>query len=436
MYNTIMYTKADIIVIGAGPAGIAAAVKAKREGLNVVVVERGKLYGSKNMFGGAVYLQSIKDLFPDDWQSCPIERKTVSHGFEFLTNNEEDVSFTYSNKNSEESATVFRPKFDEWLVETAKKEGVYFAPSTTVRDFIIEDNKVTGIKTDIEELRAPLTIIAEGVNTLLTEKLDLKPKSNPKDIILGVKEVIKLDQKIINERFNLEDNEGKISEFFGGLDEDIMGLGILYTFKDHIAIGLGLSLADLPVIKKEPYVLLDKFKSHPQIQKLIKDGLSVEYSAHLIPDGGYKKLSKLYKDGVLVVGDAAGFINPVHFEGTNLAIYSGLIAGEVAAIAHKKQDYTSKTLKLYKDKIYKSFIIEDLKSYKNVMSMVYGRKKSIFKFYPELMADFFSKFTSSKPIPKKKLYRAFVKKVFFSRNITEMFADCFEFAKVLIEVIK
>jgi len=431
-----MEIKPDVIVIGAGPAGVAAALSAKRKGLNVVVIERGKNFGTKNMFGGAVYLESLKALFPDSWENIPFERFNISHSFEFLTQNGASTAFSYFDESHKSSATVFRPKFDEWLVEEAKKEGVYFVLFIMVRNLIVEDNKVVGIKTDIEELKAPLTIIAEGANSLLTEQIGLKKKNDSKDLILGVKEIIKLDKNLINQRFNLKDDEGKVLEFFGGLDPDILTLGFFYTFKNHIAIGLGACLKDLGDKKTKPYELLDKLKSHPQIQKLIEGGEVVEYSAHLIPDGGYKKLSKLYSSGVLVVGDAAGFINPVHFEGTNLAIHSGLIAGEVAYEAFNKKDFSSKTLSNYKKKIDKSFIITDLKSYKNALNAVYKRKKSVGEFYPNIMSDFFKKFTSANGVPKKKLLKEFIKDFFFSRNIKEIIADCCEFAKVFIEVIK
>ncbi len=431
-----MEIKPDVIIIGAGPAGISTALTVRRAGFSVVVLDRGKFSGSKNMFGGAVYLQSIKDLLPNSYKEAPYERTTVSHSFEFLTNSGAKTSFLHTNPSHKTSATIFRPKFDSWLVDEAKKEGVYFAPSTVVREILKENGNVVGIKTEQETLKAFITVIAEGANSLLAEQIGLKKKDSPKDIILGVKETFKLDCETINRRFNLKDEEGIISEFFGGLPYDVLGMGFLYTFKNHISLGLGISLFDLADKKLKPYEIFDKFKLHPEIEKIIKDAKSVEYSAHLIPDGGYNKMPKLYDNGVLIVGDAGGFIDPVHFEGTNLAIYSGIMAGETIVEALKKQDFSKKALKIYKQKFNKSFVADDLKSYKNAIAALYKRKNSIFEFYPNVMDDFFSKFTSSNSVPKKKLYRSFIKNLLFSRNIKEMFKDCIEFAKIIIEVLK
>ena len=428
-----MDNKVDVIVIGAGPSGISSAITIARGGKSVVVLDRGKNFGTKNMFGGVVYLKSIKDLLPNSWQNAPYERITGSHSWSFLTD-KSLISMNYKNEEENEfgSASVFRPAFDNWLVEEAKKEGVYFAPSTVVRDLIVEKGKVIGVKTDLEEFYAPITIIAEGANSLLSEKLGLKKKNDPKDIIVGIKETYKLDSEIIEERFNLKSGKGSIMEFFGGLEDDILALGFLYTFKDNIALGLGVSLDDLSKKKLTPYELLEKLKSHPEIEKLIKDGEISEYSAHLIPDGGYKKIPQIYSNGVMLVGDACGFLNPLHFEGTNLAIYSGIYAGETALLALQKNDFSKKTLCEYKKKFEKSFMKQDLRSYQNLFKLAYNKKKAIFIEYPKLMEQFFEMFTNADSTPKKLHYRKFI----FKSALPRIFKDCLQFAKTLFEVLK
>jgi electron transfer flavoprotein-quinone oxidoreductase len=430
-----MDTKIDVIVIGAGPCGIASAVTIARSGYSVVVIDRGRNYGSKNMFGGAVYLKSIQDLFPNSWKEAPYERFLTHHSWRFLT---QDASTAISHQCGENpaSATVFRPKFDNWMVENAKKEGVYFAPSTVVRSLILEKGKVIGVKTDLEEFYAPITIIAEGANALLGESIGLVKKCEPKDMILGIKEIIKLPKEQIEARFNIEEGEGACFELFGGLDQEILALGFLYTFKNHISIGLGVSLEDLKNKNIAPYELLEKLKEHKTVKNLIKDGELEEYSAHLIPDGGYAAVPKLYSDGVMLAGDCCSFVNPIHFEGTNLAIYSGIYAGETAIEAIKKKNYTKKVLKLYKKKMDKSFIMQDLKSYKNVMNVAYKMKDSIFDFYPKMMHDFFVAFLSANFVPKKLLYRKFIKNFLFSRKPTKLLSDFYQLAKTAIEVIK
>ena len=221
-------------------------------------------------------------------------------------------------------------------------------------------------------------------------------------------------------------------EFFGGLGDDILALGFLYTFKDNIALGLGVSLDDLSKKKLTPYELLERLKAHPEIQKLIKDGEIAEYSAHLIPDGGYKKIPQIYSDGVMLVGDACGFLNPLHFEGTNLAIYSGIYAGETALLAIQRRDFSKKTLCEYKKRFEKSFMKQDLKSYQNLFKLAYNKKHAIFLEYPKLMEQFFEMFTNADSTPKKLHYRKFI----FKSAIPRILKDCLQFAKTLLEVLK
>ena len=117
------------------------------------------------------------------------------------------------------TATVMRPKFDAWMVEEAKKEGVYFAPKTLVKKLIYKNGSVIGVKTEQEKYFAPVVILADGVNSLLSKDVGLRKEFFPKDMVLSVKETYKLDKKILEERFNLEPetNEGAMYEFFGGL---------------------------------------------------------------------------------------------------------------------------------------------------------------------------------------------------------------------------
>lgn len=110
----------------------------------------------------------------------------------------------------------------------------------------------------------------------------------------------------------------------------MFGMGIVYTNKDSVAVGIGVSLEDLKTRKVKPYELLDAVKKHPFVAELIEGGELLEYSAHLIPEGGYKAVPKLYTDGAMVAGDAAGLVNNVHFEGTNLAMISGKLAAQTA----------------------------------------------------------------------------------------------------------
>ncbi len=431
-----MRNKTEVIVVGGGPAGISAAITVARAGKKVVLIERGSYSGSKNVFGGAIYVQPTKEIFPNFEESAPLERKTVSHKY-ILRTETKTVSVDYmAREEASNSYSVIRSKFDRWMAQEAQKEGVVLVTETFVKELLVKENKVVGVKTELEEYFADIVILADGVNSLLAKQIGLRKEIKPKDVALGVKEVIKLGKDKIEERFNLKDGEGAVYEIFGDPMLGMLGLGYVYTNKETISIGIGISLDELAKRKLKPYEILDGIKSHPSFSPLVKDGELVEYSAHLIPEGGYKKLPKLYSHGVLVVGDSAMLVNNIHWEGTNLAMISGKLAGETAIIALDKNDFSANTLALYQKKLEKSFIIKDLKTYKNVMDIVHDRAKSFLGYYPNKIADFFNMFTAVDSIPKREKYHRFIASIFTDRSISELVKDGFAFLKIVLGVLK
>lgn len=430
-----MKQKTEVIVVGGGPAGISAAITIARAGKKVILIERGSFSGSKNVFGGAIYTQPTKELFPDFEASAPLERKIVSHKYVIRTP-KESVSVEYSSQEDSVGYSVIRSKFDRWMALEAQKEGVILVTETLVSDLIIKENKIVGIKTELEEYFADIVILADGVNSLLAKKAGLRKEIKPKDVALGVKEVIKLSKEKIEERFNLNEGEGCVHELFGDPMLGMLGLGYLYTNKDTISIGIGIGLDELAKHKLKPYDLLEQLKNHPSVQPLLKDGELVEYCAHLIPEGGYKKIPKLYTDGALVVGDSAMLVNNLHWEGTNLAMISGKFAGETAIIALEKNDFSSNSLSLYQKKIEKSFIIKDLKTYKNLMDIAHSREESYLGYYPKKIVEFFKMFTSVDGIEKRKKYHGFIKSIFTDRSISELFKDAIGFIRLIFGVLK
>jgi len=425
----------DIIVVGGGPAGISAAITAAREGAKVLIIERGKFCGSKNMFGGAIYTQPMKEIFPDFEENAPLERKTAEHKYAILTEKEGTV-VSYKNQNSKNSSySVIRAKFDRWMAEEARKAGVVILEETLVTSPIVEDDYVVGVKTELEDIYAKVVIIADGVNSILAKQLGMRENLDTKDVALSVKEVIKLDKEKINDRFNLNDAEGCIMEIFGSSMLGELGLGFLYTNENTISIGLGVTLNELVEHRQKAYELLDKMKKHPVIAPLIKDGELVEYSAHLIPEGGFKKLPKLCANGVMIAGDAAMLVNNLHWEGTNLAMVSGKLAAETALDAIKIGNMSEEKLSEYRTKLENSFVMKDLKAYRNLMSAAHKRNKSFFGFYFKKINDFFEMFTSTDSIPKRTKYFRFIKDFFFERNITEIFKDIWGVMQILWGII-
>src|SRR5580692_11758282 len=137
----------------------------------------------------------------------------------------------------------------------------------------------------------------------------------------------------------------------GDITKGMLGYAFMYTNKDTIALGLGCAVDDFQRTNIKPYDLLEELKRHPLIRRYIQGSKSVEYSAHLIPEGGFNSMPPLYADGMLLAGDAAQMINPTHREGSNLAMSAGKMAGETVIEVKKKNNFSAKMLSLYRKKL-------------------------------------------------------------------------------------
>ncbi len=425
--------KTDVIIVGGGPAGVSCAITLANAGKDVVLIERGLFAGAKNMFGGAIYTKAVKEIFPNFETEAPIERRTVAHNFMIL-GEKDSTTISYRN-NDNVSYSVIRAKFDRWAANKAREAGVTIVEETVVRDVIKNGTTVVGVRTELEEYYADIVILADGVNSLLAKQLKMRKDIDTKDVALSVKEVFKLDKETINQRFNVKDDEGAIGEIFGGAMLGTLGLGFMYTNNDSVTIGLGVTLNDLVEKNLRPYEILDNLKQHPSIAPLIEGATLKEYSAHLIPEGGYKKIPKLCDNGVMIVGDAAMLVNNLHWEGTNLAMISGKLAAETAIEALNKGDFSRKTLKNYEKALANSFIMKDLKTYRNLMDIAHKRQKAFMDYYLRKINSFFEMFTSVDGVPKRENYHKFIKSIFTDRKISELFKDVWALIKLVWSIL-
>jgi electron transfer flavoprotein-quinone oxidoreductase len=312
----------------------------------------------------------MEDVIPDFYKEAPLERPIVEQRF-MMMDKESALTFGYKGlewaKEPYNNFTVLRAKFDQWFAGKAVEQGALLINETVVLECIVENGRVVGVRTDRPngEIYADVVVLADGVNSLLAKSLGFHKEYRPDEVALATMEILKLDKKTIEDRFNLEEGQGCTIELFGDATKGILGTGFLYTNKDTLSIGVGTLLSGLIKHKLKPYELLEYVKNHPMIRPYLQGGESQEYLAHLIPEGGYKSMGKVVGDGVIVVGDAAQLVNAIHREGSNLAMTSGRYAAETVLLAKQAGDFTETMLDHYRQKLLASFVGQDMKKYKD-----------------------------------------------------------------------
>jgi electron transfer flavoprotein-quinone oxidoreductase len=365
--------KFDAIIVGAGVAGLSSAYLMAKAGLKVIVIEKGEHPGSKNVMGGVLYRHMMEEIIPDFWKDAPLERPIIEQNL-WIMGKESVVKTGYKgmewSKAPYNNFTVFRGKFDQWFSKKCIEVGALIVNETVVKECIVENNKVVGVRTDRPEgdIYADVVVLADGVNSLLGKSLGFHKEWRKDQVALAVMEELKMPSEKIEERFNLDKGMGATIEIFGDGTQGMVGTAFIYTNKEHISIGCGALLSQMYEKHIKPYELLEHIKNHPVIKPLIAGSEPCEYYAHLIPEGGYKSIPKLVHDGVLVIGDAAQFVNGIHREGSNMGMTSGRFAAETIIRAKGIGQFNKKTLSHYEDLIKESYIIKDLEKYKNASS--------------------------------------------------------------------
>lgn len=426
----------DAIVVGAGPAGITAARELAAAGLSTVVLERGQYPGSKNVWGGILYREPTEAIIPGFEAEAPLERPIIEQRYMLLSS---DASMTAAYKSMKfaeppyNAYTAFRGDFDQWYAAKAEEEGVEVYPEFTVTDLLWEDGAVVGVTTGDEEgeLFANVVVLADGANSLLGQKAGLHREWAPNEQALVAKETLRLDAGVIEERFNLPAGMGAALEIFGESTWGMLGYGFIYTNKSTLSIGTGALLSDLKESGNNVSDMLEQFKAHPSIAPLIAGGEVIEYSAHLIPEGGWNSLPKLYADGVLVAGDAAMMVNAMNREGSNFAMISGKLAGETVIAAKERGDYSAATLSVYREKLDETFIMKDLHKVRNVTGFAHSRPY-LLKDVPEAVSRMLREYLRVDGVPKKTKQSNMMKTLFKAMPAGRTIKDAIAARKVLL----
>ena len=423
----------DAIVVGAGPSGNAAAYTMAKAGLKVLQIERGEYPGSKNVQGAILYSKALEEIIPDFREDAPLERHIIEQRMWVL----DDDSFVGShyrsddfNKKPYNRYTIIRAQFDKWFSQKVREAGALLICETTVNHLIMDGECVVGVQCDREhgDVYADVVILADGVNSTLARKAGFHPEIQAKNVALAVKEILFLPQETIESRFNIGEDEGVVIEMIGTITDGMMGTGFLYTNKESLTIGVGCMLSDFKQSKNRtsPYVMLEKMKKHPSIAPLIAGGEMKEYAAHLIPEGGYYAIPKVYGHGWMIAGDSGGFVNAVHREGSNLAMTTGRLAAETVIEAKRAgKQMKAEVLNNYQTKLSQSFVMKDLVKYRDMPS-VFHDNNQFFTTYPQLLSNAAKTMLTVDGVDKKSKERDIMTSFRKSRSLPGLVGDAFK----------
>jgi electron transfer flavoprotein-quinone oxidoreductase len=267
-----------------------------------------------------------------------------------------------------------------------------------------EGTKVHGIVQGGETMTAPVTVLADGTNSRLSLGTPIRPASRLSggSTELGIKEVYKLSESQVNERFNVGPGEGHAEEWLAGfLPPGVMGGGFLYTNRETVSVGLILNIASLfgkPVRTEE---LMERFKLHPAIAPRLDGAELVEYGAKLIPGGWASRPASFHGSGWLVVGDAAGFVfsNGIVIQGMNYAIRTGIEAADTALAAKKAGSASATQLAEYTRRLRSTSILADFKDFARMDHLKWNPR--LYATYPAFATELFHRLMSEGGGPKR-----------------------------------
>ena len=394
----------DVLFVGGGPACLAGAIHlmnlAKEKGMEIEVglIEKGDTIGCHSISGAILDPIALKELVPDYLEKgFPIEDEECRDGFYFLTRNRRfRVPFTPKYMHNKECRIISLSKFTKWLGELAEALEVNIFPGFAGTEVLYnsENNQVMGVRTgdkgvDKEgnkksiyepgvDLLAKVTVFGEGSKGSLIrdmgQKMEIFSQKMPQFYETAIKEVIE-----IPESSPFFTSDMTVMHSFGyPLGLDTKGGGFLYKMKDNrvsLGIVIGLDYED-PLM--EPYEKLLRFKKHPFIAGIIKDGKVLQQGANTLSAGGYYTMLKLAVDGALFVGDSASMLNTQRLKGIHTAMKSGMLAAETIIEAFENNDFSRKILKNYELNVEKSWIMEERYKARNFAQAL--SKKGLLKF--------------------------------------------------------
>jgi electron transfer flavoprotein-quinone oxidoreductase len=369
----------EAVVVGAGPGGAAAAAALAQNGVETLVLERGVDAGSKNVSGGLLYAEdsapyTLDSLFPGVREEAT--ERPVTENYIHNIAGEKVKTFDLGGIHEHDTAwsdSVLRRKMDSWLAEEVhemtRETGGGLLTDVRVNGLLREAGEIVGVTCDeIEPIEADLVVAADGVNSELARDAGLMDWEEPEEWFQGVKAVVDMPEGAVEERFDIDPEEGEAHLFSGDLFEGARGGGFLYTNEDTLSIGTVFHLDSIAEGEYEPHELLDNLLTHPLLAQWIDEECDeIEYSAKLVPDSKKVAHPSPHQGRLCLVGDAAGQMQaqgPI-IKGMNHAISAGGLVAEAFVEAQSRGD-PSAAGDLYEQKLRSEGVMDKLRptSYK------------------------------------------------------------------------
>ncbi|HKV04159.1 MAG TPA: electron transfer flavoprotein-ubiquinone oxidoreductase [Candidatus Acidoferrales bacterium] len=391
--------EADVLIIGAGPAGLSCALHlanlierhtaAKKTPAlsteSIYVLEKAREIGAHQLSGAIMDPRALRELVPDFEKSAPLDTPVTGDAVFYLTESGSwKFPITPPPFRNHGNYVVSVSKIVKWLGGLVEKKGVNLFTQFAGRELLYEKNGIAGVLTEDKgvdkngkpkdnftpgyELRAKVTVLAEGARGSLTKDLVAKLKLdglNPQSYGIGIKELWDVQPGRIA--------TGYVAHTAGWpLTSDIYGGGWIYGMRDNrVSVGIVVALEYRDSLF-DPHAAFQKYKTHPFIRRVLEGGKLVRYGAKTVPYGGWYSMPRNYFDGGLIAGDSSSLLNSQRLKGIHTAIKSGMLAAETIYDALCAGDTSAAQLSAYPKKIEQSWIRKELWAVRNVHQGFHG----------------------------------------------------------------